>query len=59
MFGPGEESAPVWMSRVGCLADDNTLDNCTFSGWGENTCLHDRDAAALCYDREYAVMSIL
>ncbi len=38
------------MDRLQCFGSEIALDQCSFSGWGENSCDHGDDAGIICYD---------
>ncbi|XP_059360802.1 deleted in malignant brain tumors 1 protein [Carassius carassius] len=47
----GQGSGPVWLSDVQCSNSETTLRHCTFQGWGQNSCGHEKDATVACYRR--------
>ena len=49
-FGAASPGVPVWMDRLQCNGRETALDQCTFSGWGENSCSHRDDAGVICFD---------
>ena len=44
----GEGYGPVWQHRVDCHGDEDTLENCGLSPWGEGDCTHRQDAGVVC-----------
>lgn len=51
-FGQADLEVPVWMDRVQCRGLEETLDQCSFSGWGETSCRHRDDSGIICFDGE-------
>ena len=49
-FGAAKSGVPIWMDRLLCNGRETALDQCSFSGWGENYCSHRDDSSAICYD---------
>jgi len=47
-FGAADREVPIWMNRLQCLGGETALDQCSFSGWGENSCRHRDDAGVIC-----------
>ncbi len=50
VFGSANLEVPIWMDNVQCLGIEEALDQCVFSGWGENSCDHNDDAGVICMD---------
>ena len=47
LFGSG--SAPVWLSKVGCLGNENKLSHCIHAGAGNvGNCSHVQDVGVKC-----------
>eukprot|EP00118_Oscarella_pearsei_P020627 m.224758 g.224758 ORF g.224758 m.224758 type:complete len:1431 (+) comp40003_c2_seq6:15-4307(+) len=44
----GQGTGDVWMDHVCCTGPENSLEFCTFNGWGTSSCSHSRDAGAVC-----------
>ena len=49
-FGSADLEVPIWMDRLQCFGSEEALDQCRFSGWGDNSCDHDDDAGVICLD---------
>ncbi|KAI8510949.1 hypothetical protein Bbelb_118650 [Branchiostoma belcheri] len=45
-FGSG--SGPVYMDDVQCKGNENSLFNCSYSGWMTSNCNHDQDVGVVC-----------
>lgn len=45
-FGKG--SVAVWISEVECTGNENSISQCSHSGWGEANCWHGDVASAIC-----------
>ena len=46
-FGTG--IGKKWLSNVGCLGNENSIDMCSSDGWGVNLCAsHRKDASVVC-----------
>lgn len=54
-FGQADLEVPIWMDRVQCRGVERTLDQCRFSGWGENSCAHRDDSGVICFDSESVI----
>ena len=56
----GEGSGPIWLDNVDCTGLENSMGECSHSGWGvhSSTCNHGKDAAVLC-SSEYSFNMIL
>ncbi|XP_051546810.1 deleted in malignant brain tumors 1 protein-like [Myxocyprinus asiaticus] len=44
----GQGSGPVWLSDLQCYSSESTLSNCQSSGWGHNSCGHEKEAGVIC-----------
>ncbi|XP_062891016.1 deleted in malignant brain tumors 1 protein-like isoform X5 [Mobula hypostoma] len=44
----GEGSGNVWMNNVACNGNESSLWECSFAGWGVNSCGHWEDAGVNC-----------
>ena len=40
--------AQIWMTKVDCTGDEDSLFTCDFPGWGTRSCFHSEDASAIC-----------
>ena len=45
-FGVG--SGPVWLSQLTCPSDSTSLNQCSYTGFGNDTCTHSDDTAVIC-----------
>ncbi|XP_051976523.1 deleted in malignant brain tumors 1 protein-like isoform X2 [Xyrauchen texanus] len=43
----GQGSGPVWLNGLDCDTD-SSVRNCKSSGWGKQTCGHEKDAGVIC-----------
>ncbi|XP_072018477.1 scavenger receptor cysteine-rich domain-containing protein DMBT1-like [Amphiura filiformis] len=46
----GDGSGFIWMNDVRCHGTESSLDQCSQSEWGVNTCGHNSDAGVICTD---------
>ena len=44
----GYGSGVVWLSQVDCQGNETNLGQCSFPGWGINTCYHYYDVNVVC-----------
>ena len=49
-FGTGRGiNRKKWLSNVGCLGNESSIDMCSSDGWGVNSCVsNDEDASVVC-----------
>ena len=50
-FGRG--TGPVWLYRVECDGDEDTLIDCSLYGWENKKCRHRNDAGVRCRPSKY------
>lgn len=46
IYGGG--TGRVWLSDLSCSGKESSVTTCTHRGWGNNQCLHNKDAAVVC-----------
>lgn len=52
-FGTAPSFAHIWMDNVTCSGFENSIDQCSFAGWGTNDCRHREDAGVECSSGTY------
>ena len=48
LFGPGNESMPIWFDNLECDGTEMSLHNCTHNGIGLENCGHHEDVGVVC-----------
>ena len=49
----GEGSGQIWLDDVNCVGTEETIRNCSHSGWGSHNCSHEKDAIVKCIVGRY------
>ena len=44
----GEGSEQIWLDDVNCVGTEETIRNCSHSGWASHNCTHEKDASVNC-----------
>ena len=44
----GQGTGKIWLSRVNCTGNENSLVLCSHSSWGSQNCNHSEDAGVIC-----------
>ena len=44
----GQGSGQIWLNDVNCVGTEETIRNCSHSGWGSHNCSHEKDASVNC-----------
>lgn len=44
----GSGSGQIWMDGLSCTGREDSVEECTFSGWGVVSCTHTDDAGVIC-----------
>ncbi|XP_057353048.1 lysyl oxidase homolog 3 isoform X3 [Manis pentadactyla] len=48
-YGPG--TGRIWLDNLSCSGTEQSVNECTFRGWGNSDCTHDEDAGVICKDQ--------
>ena len=44
----GQGSGQIWLDNVDCVSTEETVADCSNSGWGSHNCTHENDASVNC-----------
>lgn len=55
----GQGIGLTWINDLECSGTESQIQQCTFSGWGNNQCHHSRDVGVVCTGVGKGVASIL
>ena len=44
----GQGSGQIWVDNVNCVGTEETIADCSHSGWGYHNCVHGKDASVHC-----------
>ncbi|ESN97837.1 hypothetical protein HELRODRAFT_146189, partial [Helobdella robusta] len=43
-----DNNFPIWLGSVKCNGNENNIDECQLTNWGEANCIHKEDAGCIC-----------
>ena len=52
----GQGSGQIWLDEVNCVGIEETISNCSKSGWGNLICTHENDSSVNCSAGKYIIM---
>ena len=44
----GQGSGRIWLNNLNCTGIELIIENCSHSGWGDESCSHSKDAGVKC-----------
>lgn len=44
----GEGTGKIWLGRVNCFGNPDSISDCRHNGWGNVHCDHDEDVSVIC-----------
>ena len=54
----GQGSGQIWFDNVNCIGTEETVRNCSHSGWGSHNCSHEKDASVNCSAGRYVYRAL-